>query len=72
MVFANQPNYVRETKRKSATDLVGSKVRVHVAIRRAPPGGNRGLMIRVNTSVSFLNLNGLLLAESGLSNHGVS
>jgi hypothetical protein len=66
MVFAKQFYFVRETKRKSATDLVVSKVQVHVAIRRAPPGGNRGLMIRVNTSVSFLNLNGLLLAVSEL------
>ena len=41
---------------KSATDLEGSKNRVHAAIRCAPLCGIGRLMLGVNTNVGFLNL----------------
>jgi hypothetical protein len=51
-------------KMKSVIDLEGSKIRVHAAIRCAPLCGIGRLMLGVNTNVGFLNLDGLLLADS--------
>ena len=43
-------------KMKGVTDLEGSKIRVHAAIRCAPLCGIRRLMSGVNTNVGFLKL----------------
>ena len=53
----------------SVTDIEGSKIQVHAAIRCAPLCGIRRLMLGVNTNVAFLKVDRLLLAESGSQNY---